>query len=297
MRGMIGRKIFRLVQDTNPNAIIGTHPFPLMAIMKYKERGVIDAPILSVITDYTAHPAYMQKNIDAYITGDSDVSYVLKNSGIPGEKIYSYGIPISKDFLDTRSINAVREQLALEDKFTVLLMGGSFGAGNIKANLVELINSSYDFQIVVVTGRDHALKDKLEKLVKELNTQKSVHILGYTEDMPELLSIGNVLVTKPGGLTTTEAIIKGIPMVIPYYIPGQEQENVDFLLNNGLAIKTSKNYPLSTIIEMLMDSPWRMEEIAERMTRRRKTDSARKVAELAVDLIEKSESKARKPGY
>ena len=291
VRRVIGRRILRLIDSFKPDAIIGTHPFPLTALMKYKEKGILNIPILSILTDYTAHPAYIQKNIDAYIVGDEDVSYILCNSGIDKNKIYPFGIPISDDFLNDDKVELVKKQLQLEDKFTVLLMGGSFGAGNIKKSLLELLNCTHDFQIIVVAGRDNLLKTKLEKLISELNPKKSVKILGFTKDMPELLTIGDVLITKPGGLTTTEAIMKAIPMVIPYYIPGQEEENVDFLLNNGLALKTFKNYPLSTIIDILIENPDRKQEIVDRMKRRRKTGSSHEIAKLTLKLIEENEQK------
>jgi len=288
IRQVIGRKILHLVQKIKPDAIIGTHPFPLVSLMRYKEKGIINVPIVSVLTDYTAHPLYMQKNIDAYIIADEDVSYILRNSGIDKDRIYPFGIPIREDFMDTESVELVRNKFGLENKFTVILMGGSFGAGSIKDSLMELLRSNYDFQIIVITGRDLSLKNKLERLIQDLETKKNVKVLGFTKDMPELLSIGDVLVTKPGGLTTTEAIMKAIPLVIPYYIPGQEAENVDFLLNNGLALKTYKNYPLSTIIEILMDNPQRRQEIADRMKRRRKIDASSKIANLVLDLVEKN---------
>lgn len=288
VRQIMGRKISQLVENMEPNVIIGTHPFPLMALMKYKAKGSIGVPVISVLTDYTAHPIYIQQGIDAYVIANEDISYVLTKSGVPAEKIYPLGIPVGENFLDTSRIDEVKSSLGLDDKFTVLLMGGSFGAGNMKDNLLELINSSYDFQIVVITGRDASLKEKLQRMVDEIRPKKKIVILGFTKDMPELLSIGDVLVTKPGGLTTTEAILKAIPLVVPFYIPGQEAENVDFLLNNGLALKTFKNYPLSTIIEILMDYPERRQEIIDRMIKRRKMDSAKNIAKLAIELGTKS---------
>lgn len=286
VRQVIGRKILCLVQNSKPDAIVGTHPFPLMALMKYKEQGRINIPVISILTDYTAHPLYIQKYIDAYVVSDEDVCYMMEKSGLSEDRIYPFGIPVSTKFLDTDRVDAVKKRLLLEDKFTVLLMGGSFGAGNMGKSLLELLKSSYDFQIVVITGRDYDLRAKLENLVDRVGTNKTVRILGFTKDMPELMTIGDVLVTKPGGLTTTEAIMKAIPLVIPYYIPGQEEENVDYLLNNGLALKTSKNYPLSTIIEILMDNPDRRQEIVDRMVKRRKVDSSLKTAKLVMKLIE-----------
>lgn len=292
VRHIIGRKILHLIRDAKPDAIISTHPFPVMALMKYKEMGIIDMPLISLLTDYTVHPVYVQKNIDAFIVGDDDVAYLLKNAGIDEKKIHPFGIPISKDFEKNGDIESLKEELGLEDKFTVLLMGGSFGAGNMKKCLLELINSSYDFQIVVITGRDGSLKERLQRIVDEIRPNKTVKILGFTKQMPELLSFADVLVSKPGGLTTTEAISKAIPMVIPYYIPGQEEDNIAYLLNNGLALKTYSGYTLPIIIELLIDHPERRQEIVDRMKKRRKTDSSKKIAELTLKLIQDKENES-----
>lgn len=289
IRQVMGKKLYLLVQSRKPDAIVCTHPFPTMALMKYKEMGIINAPIISIVTDYTAHPAYIQKNADAFIIGDEDVEYILKNEGIPHEKIFPFGIPVSDNFLNTDRVEIVRDQLQLEDKFTVLLMGGSFGAGDLKGSMIELLNSSRDFQIVVITGRDHMLKQKLDKMISEIKPSKSVKVLGFTKDMPELMTLGDVLVTKPGGLTTTEAVLKAIPMIIPFYIPGQEAENVDYLLNNGLALKTSRNYSITTLIEILIDNPGRRQDIIDRMLKRRKLGSAANTAKLIADLVEKQQ--------
>lgn len=289
MRQVMGKKALELVQNNKPDAIVCTHPFPIMALVKYKEMGIVNLPIVSILTDYTAHSSYIQKNIDAFVVGDEDVSYILRNAGIDEEKIHAFGIPVNEDFLSTSRIDAVKSELQLQDKFTVLLMGGSFGAGDIKESMLELINSPYDFQIIVITGRDLLLKVKLEKMISKVTTNKTIRIIGFTKDMPELLTIGDLLVTKPGGLTSTEAILKGIPMIIPYYIPGQEAENVDFLLNNGLALKTSKNYTLSALIEILINNPDRRQEIVDRMMRRRKIGAACETAKLVVKLIEENQ--------
>lgn len=291
IRRMIGNKMFSLTQEKKPDVIIATHPFPTAALMKYKEDGSLRIPIISLLTDYTVHPAYIQKDVDAYIVGDEDVGYLLRNAGIERSKIYPFGIPISDDFMNTDRVNTVKQQLKLEDKFTVLLMGGSFGAGNMKKCLLELLNSDHDFQIVVVTGRDLSLKEHLEKLLYEIKPAKTVRILGFTRDMPQLLSIADALVSKPGGLTTTEAIMKAVPLVIPYYIPGQEADNAAFLLNNGLALKTFKSYPLATLIEILIDYPERRMEIVKRMESRRKFNASEKIADLAMRLIEKNSEK------
>ena len=140
-------RLKKLLKESKPDLIIGTHPFPMIALStlkkKYPYRNAFNSffvpPLISVLTDYTAHSAYIQDEIDYYIAGDEYVREVLISEGIEDDKIKPYGIPVEKSFLEHRDKNVVLEELGLEpDKFTVLLMGGSFGAGNIKDTLKEL---------------------------------------------------------------------------------------------------------------------------------------------------------------
>lgn len=280
------KKLKKLIISKQPNFIIGTHPFPLMAVCKLKKRGVIDIPTMSILTDYTIHSTWVQNEIDMFITGDEFVKNLLAREGIAHDKIFSYGIPIERNFFKIRTKDEIREDLALDDKFTILLMGGSFGAGNVKDEFKRLLSISKDIQIIVVAGRNAGLKEKLEKVLANTITNKKVHILGFTNNVNELMSISDILVTKPGGLTTTEAILSEIPMIIPYFIPGQEEENLDFLLNNGLALKTSTKYDLKILVEVLMEHPLRLNRIRENMAMLKRNSSAEDIVSLVKEAIE-----------
>ena len=107
-------------------------------------------------------------------------------------------------------------------------MGGSFGAGNITNTLDELVGIERDFQILVIAGRNKSLKRSLDERIKSYNTDINIKVIGFTNIMNDILTIVDILITKPGGLTTTEALLKEVPMVIPYFIPGQEGENLVF---------------------------------------------------------------------
>ncbi|AZR72023.1 hypothetical protein BBF96_00535 [Anoxybacter fermentans] len=285
INSLLKNKIKQLIDEHKPDLIVGTHPFPLMAAARLKEIGKIDIPIMAVLTDYTTHASWVKPGIDAYVVAADDLKYLLEEEGADISQVYPFGIPVNPDFLKPRDLDKVRQELKLKDKFTILLMGGSFGAGNMKDFLCELAELKGDFQIVAVTGRNSALKEKLDQVVKKRDLEENVRVLGYTRLVSELMSIANVLVTKPGGLTTTEALLKQIPIVIPFFIPGQEEENVDFLLNHGLAFKTSRKYSLKIIVQSLMDNPERLKEMSERMRRYAKPNAARDLAQLGIKMI------------
>ncbi|CAH2215294.1 MGDG synthase family glycosyltransferase [Tepidibacter aestuarii] len=278
------KKLKKLITNMQPDAIIGTHPFPLMAVSNLKKHNIIDIPIISILTDYTIHSTWIQKEVDNYIVGDEYVKYLLEEEGIPKDKIYPYGIPIEKSFLSS-NIEGIKKELNLEDKFTVLLMGGSFGAGNIKEAFLDLLSIDKDFQIIVVTGRNSSLKEKIEKTLESVNTNKNIVILPFTNKMNDILSVSDILITKPGGLTTTEALLKEIPMIIPYYIPGQEGENLDFLLNSGVALKTTEKYNLKILVTLLMENPNRLDNLKSNINSLKKLNSSENICNLIMSKI------------
>lgn len=291
---LLASKLKKLLKERKPDLIIGTHPFPMIALStlkkKYPYRNAFNSffvpPLISVLTDYTAHSTYIQDEIDYYIAGDEYVKEVLISEGVDGDKIKPYGIPVEKSFLEHREKSVVLEELGLApDKFTVLLMGGSFGAGNIKDTLKELLEIDRDFQIIVITGRNETLKEKLEKSLEKHTIDKNISILGFTQDMNDILSAVDIIVSKPGGLTTTECLLKELPMIIPYYIPGQEEENMDFLSNCGAALRTSKKFTISVLLKVLIDNPTRMELLKNNIKSIKKQNTAEDIANLVSNIL------------
>lgn len=291
---LLASKLKKLLKERKPDLIIGTHPFPMIALStlkkKYPYRNAFNSffvpPLISVLTDYTAHSTYIQDEIDYYIAGDEYVKEVLISEGVDGDKIKPYGIPVEKSFLEHREKSVVLEELGLApDKFTVLLMGGSFGAGNIKDTLKELLEIDRGFQIIVITGRNETLKEKLEKSLEKYTIDKNISILGFTQDMNDILSAVDIIVSKPGGLTTTECLLKELPMIIPYYIPGQEEENMDFLSNCGAALRTSKKFTISVLLKVLIDNPTRMELLKNNIKSIKKQNTAEDIANLVSNIL------------
>ncbi len=280
------RKLKKFFKQNSYDFIIGTHPFPLMAVSKLKEKNILKTPVMSILTDYTIHSTWVCKNIDYYITGDEFVKSLLIREGIDSDDIHPFGIPVESKFLETKDKKEVLDELGLfDDKLTVLLMGGSFGAGNVLDEFNKLLDVDYDIQIIAVAGRNKSLKDKLQKAYENSFTDKKVLIYGFTKNINNLMNISDILVTKPGGLTTTEALLMEIPLIIPYFIPGQEGENLDFLLNNGLALKTTKKYDLKILVEVLIENPHRLKRIKENMNYIKKLDSSENIYKLYTDYI------------
>ena len=309
LTSLVSRKLKKLIEIKKPDLIIGTHPFPMIALSTLKRNSISYAnnesntfteslhkyyenlnipPLVTVLTDYTTHSAYIQNEIDYYIAGHEYVKELLIEDGIDSDKIKPYGIPVEKSFLSHRDRAVVLSELNLDpNKFTVLLMGGSFGAGSIKDTLSELISIDRDFQIIVVAGRNKSLKDKLDKTItlNQDSIDKKICVLGFTDKMNDLFASVDILVSKPGGLTTTESLLKEVPMIVPYFIPGQEEENLDFLSNCGASLRTSKKYTLGIILKVLIDNPDRIDMAKQNIRSIKKLNASQDIAKLAFDVL------------
>ena len=302
LTSLMAKKFRHLLSDKNPDLIIGTHPFPMIALSTlkknkhtlslnrsesfYKSNNIDIPPMVSVLTDYTTHSTWIQNEIDYYIVGHEYVKELLVYEGVDTEKVKAFGIPVEKSFLEHRDKDTVLNELGLSpDKLTVLLMGGSFGAGNIKETLEELLTVDRDFQILVIAGRNDHLKEKLSKMLDSTVHNKNVCLLGYTNKMNDILASIDVLISKPGGLTTTEALLNDVPMIVPYCIPGQEEENLDFLTNCGAALRTTKKYSLPVLLKVLIDDPSRLDALRNNIKSIRKSDSAINISNLVVDIL------------
>ena len=306
LTSLMARKFKHLLNESTPDLIIGTHPFPMIALSTLKKNNNIHSlsrsesfykstkvdipPMISVLTDYTTHSTWIQNEIDYYIVGHEYVKELLIYEGVDSEKVKAFGIPVEKSFLSHRDRETVLTELGLSpEKLTVLLMGGSFGAGNIKETLEDLIAIDRDFQILVITGRNEHLKDKLSKMLDSTIHNKNICLLGYTNKMNDILASIDVLISKPGGLTTTEALLNDVPMIVPYFIPGQEEENLDFLTNCGAALRTTKKYSLPVLLKVLIDDPSRLDNLRKNIKSIRKFDSAVNISNLVVDILSSNE--------
>ena len=302
LTSLMARKFKHLLNECKADLIIGTHPFPMIALSTLKKNNTIRSlskienlhksnnlnipPMISVLTDYTTHSTWIQNEIDYYIVGHEYVKELLAYEGVNSKKIKAFGIPVEKSFLKHRNKDTVLKEFGLSpNKLTILLMGGSFGAGNIKETLEELLAIDRDFQILVITGKNEHLKDKLSKMLDSTVHNKKVCLLGYTDKMNDILASIDVLISKPGGLTTTEALLNNVPMIVPYFIPGQEEENLDFLTNCGAALRTTKKYSLPVLLKVLIDDPSRLDTLRNNIISIRKSDSAVNISNLVVDIL------------
>ncbi|MCT4592859.1 MAG: hypothetical protein N4A57_01085 [Anaeromicrobium sp.] len=272
-------KIYNLIKEHKPDLIIATHPFVVNIIGELKRK--ISIPFISIVTDYKAHQTYIHKNVDAYITGSYYTKVHMMKKGIEKQKIFHYGIPIRKEFF-LCSIDKKRNK---EDVFTLLLMGGSMGLKAMEKVLENIMTSKNRMKIIVVCGNNKKLKNKLEKKYEGELNNKEMSIYGFTKNIPQLMDISDVIITKPGGLTVSESIAKNIPMIIPYVIPGQEEENSDFLIESGVALRTKKINHMVKVIDSLIQKPEELGNMKKKLKNLSKPYSRDAIVQLVNKLI------------
>lgn len=260
-------KLLKLLREKQPDLIISTHPFGSQMCSYLKRKGKISAKIATIMTDFAPHDQWLVGNdfTDYYFVAHDKMKQYLISKNIPENKVYVTGIPISNRFLEKFDKKEVLKSFQLsEGKQTVLFFGGGeFGLGKTKTIQIfeAFVKSTENIQIVAIAGRNQKMKYNFEEVVKTHNKSDVVKILEFTDKVPELMSIADLIVTKPGGLTTSESLASHLPMVIINPIPGQEEENAKFLEEKGIAIWIKKTDDTSNIIKSLFLNPDKLSEM------------------------------------
>lgn len=254
-------KLIKLLREKQPDLIISTHPFGSQMCSYLKRKNKINSKIATIMTDFAPHDQWIVGHdfTDYFFVAHDKMKQYLLSKNIPEKKIFATGIPISDRFSKLYNKKEIFEKYNLsENKKTILFFGGGeFGLG--KTRTVEIFENfvklESDIQIIGIAGKNKKMKLSFEEIVKKYNKSGNVKILEFTNDVPELMNISDIVVTKPGGLTTSESLASNLPMVIINPIPGQEEENAEFLESKGIAIwikKTDDSYKI--IKELLSDA-------------------------------------------
>lgn len=268
------RRAKQLVLSYQPDLIIGTHTFAVSVFNRLKVKGHYKGPFISVVTDFEAHYAYVSKEVDLYITGSEFTNESLIEKGISPDRMKNLGIPVHPKFYEPSG--AVK---ADDAPFTVLLMGGSMGLDPMKKAFLNLLNMDRKMKLYVVCGNNKTLKTELDQLVTLTNTKLDIEVLGFTDKVHELMDLSDVIITKPGGLTVSESLKKKLPMIVPYFIPGQEGENLDFLTLVNIAVEVRDVRRISKIVAYLMDHPIRLDGMKKEIEYISRNHSLQKVIE------------------
>jgi processive 1,2-diacylglycerol beta-glucosyltransferase len=247
------RKFRKSLEEEPWDIIVNTHFLPAEIIAHLRDKGKIDTPQFTVTTDFETHRLWVNQPCEHYFTATTEGARYLEHFGVPLANVTVSGIPIHPTFCDAKSRGQCLEKHGLaNDRPIILQMAGGFGVGPVERLFGAILGIAMPLQVIVVAGRNEKLKAELDAIEKP--ARHRVNVLGYTTAMDELMSLADVVVSKPGGLTTSEVLASGAVLAIVNPIPGQESRNSDFLLENGAAIKINNVATLPfKLTELLQD--------------------------------------------
>lgn len=259
-----------------PNLVITTHWLPNEIISSLKKRHKFEPFLATCITDYYPHAFWRNRGVDLYIAPHEDLIPRLIKLGIAREKVQTFGLPIAPEFGHRINKAEIREKLDLDTElFTILVTSGGFGVGPIKELVTEIEKIDYPLQIQVVCGKNANLRDELT-----VYTQKSRHkfqIYGFVTNMDQLMEASNIMISKSGGLTSTEAMAKELPLIVLYPIPGQEFSNSEFLLKHGAGLRARSAKQARLALEGLLVKPSQLDHLRKNIGKLARPNAAREI--------------------
>lgn len=275
------RPLLRFLETQPWDVIINTHFLSAEIIASLRQNGKFHTPQMTVTTDFETHRLWVTPPCDHYFTATEEGAIHLQHWGVPPGDVTVSGIPIHPVFAQAKDRGECRARLGLaSDRPLVLQLAGGFGVGPVEQLLAALLAIEVPLEVAVVTGRNLELKARLEQI--QPPPRHAVKILGFTTQMDELLAAADLVVTKPGGLTTSEALARGAAIAIVNPIPGQESRNSDFLLENGAAVKINHLAVLPHKLTRLLGDAARLAQLRANARRLAKPEAALTVARKAL---------------
>lgn len=249
----IGRMV-KLIEEVEPTVVVSTFPLAAAVMSKLKSYGLTDVPTVTTITDHTDHSCWIYPCTDQYIVGSRSVRDSLIDLGVEENRIADTGIPIRQQFSQSLQRDEIFAKYGLDPHLpTVLVMGGGCGLiGDGSSTLQELDALPQPIQLIIVCGHNEKLRMELEGNLKD--SKHRIHLTGYINYVHELMAISDLMITKPGGVTTFEAIAMELPMLLYKPIPGQEQDNAKFLIRSGVAIQAETDRDLTDHLSKLLSN-------------------------------------------
>ncbi len=285
MNILIAIRFEKFIEEFSPDVIICTHVFAAQVISELKRQDKLTyVPTIGIVTDYTIHPFWEDvPNIEYIEIASELLTQRASIKGIATERLLPFGIPVQKKFSEKRDKKLARKELGISgSEKVILLMAGSMGYGNMPELISGILGFDESCTILAVCGNNKRMYNKLKDSTKE-----NVKAFGFIDNVDVLMDAADCIVTKPGGLTTTEAMAKNLPMILVNPIPGQEDRNLEFFLNSGLALAVTKSFTIVEALYYLFNQPGRIEVIQSEMKKLAKPDSSMSIALFAKELSEK----------
>ncbi len=275
------RKLNRVIDDIAPDHVICTHFLPAQLFSRKVRTKRFRKPVWVQVTDFGVHALWLHGHMSGYFAAHAELAWCMAGRGIPEGIIHTTGIPIMPAFGERPRRTDCAAMLGLDPaRTTLLLMAGGSGIGGIDTLAEQLLRIDAHVQVIALAGRNAVLLEKL----RELAARHPARLvpMGFTTEIERLMAASDMAITKPGGLTTSECLAMGLPMIVVSPIPGQEERNADFLLENGAALKACDAGALAWRVTDLLDNPARLARLRENALRLGRPDAARTVLDIVL---------------
>lgn len=273
-----------LMTQIKPDVVVCTHAFPCGVMSDYKKQFSDAPPVVGIVTDFVVHSFWIHRNIDGYAVATQEMRNTLMGRGVPEERIVISGIPVDGHFAKpVRDRPALRARLQLPlERHIVLIMGGGLGIGPLEMMMRALNAVEQPLSAVVILGKNASLERRVFDAAQRMNYP--LRIVHFIDNVYDYMHASDLLLSKPGGLTTAEALVANLPMVLVKPLPGQEERNTRFLVERKAAVRSRSQAHLTDLVDDLLASPQRLETMRASLQALARPNAASEVAELITDL-------------
>jgi processive 1,2-diacylglycerol beta-glucosyltransferase len=280
------REVLERLKAYAPHLVIANEIGALEIAALGKREGWFQAPLLAVQTDFQAEPPWVQAEVDVYCVGSEEARSQLVNWGTSPNRILVCGIPVDPVFALPIDKSELRRALGLDaQRSVVLVMGGGMGPAPLDAIVASLELCRLPLQVLVVAGHDRILRQALEQM--RFKIALDLRVFGWTDTIPELMAAADLLITKPGGLTTAEALSASLPMIVTHPIPGPEERHVRYLVEQGVAVEASTLEEIPQLVTRMLSQPEKLAELSRQQKDMSRPDAAHAIAQVGQALLEK----------
>ncbi|MCX7780854.1 MAG: glycosyltransferase [Negativicutes bacterium] len=284
--GYLAGRMLGFIERYQPSAIVCTHATPAGLIAHLIRQGKITVPAVAIVTDFVVHRLWVYPEFSYYYVADEELRRYLANNGIPLERSEVSGIPISSRFAEKPITNKLFKKLGLTDGLpAILIMGGGAGALPLDEIVAACDGLSTPLQMIVVAGHNKAMYDKLSKL--QNRCRKPLKLYGFADNVHELMQAAHLVISKPGGVSSAEALAVGLPIIIYRPIPGQEEANTVYLTRHGAAHRAETAGDVKQIVSSLLQDEAARQAFGQRASNLGKPQAAEHIAEGILRIMDR----------
>ena len=272
------------IKDFSPDFILATNPLPLQLVSLIKEKNTIDILSANVCTDFGFHSLWHSSDINYYFVATEEIKKLLLDHKVNLDKIKITGIPVRSEFRQPLDRHKILESLNFNSSSpTLLIVGGQLKYKELLRVVLGIKERNSLIQFIIVAGRDKNLQKKLEN--SKLKKDAAVRIFGLVSDMEKFMTAGDLILSKAGGLTTAECLVKNLPMIVYKTIPGQEEDNVNYLVSNNAGIKVENTREIIETVIDLFSQPDKLEKMKDNCRKIQKPNAAENIVDFVVSQI------------